>query len=308
MPVACCGAVTPQAPPIVDYAWRQQSVWSKTADQLKSASQWRWRLRMILTVAAAGLALAGSQLKPVSATASVVLTVVAAVVLAAVGLLRFQQDVEQTRRWTRARSVAEAMKAEVYVFLAQSGGGDTAEREGNLRDQIRRLEAEADDLQPYAQDVNPETRALPAVTDVNTYLDVRVRTSQLEKYYKPKARQMRRRLRWAKAIEVTLTLMAAALAAVATISENAAAWAAVVTTAVGAVTAYAASERYEFLWIEYSRTASELGRLLDLQTAADGHQLSGMELVKECEQVISVQNEAWMAKWGEKKSGKDKNL
>jgi hypothetical protein len=167
---------------------------------------------MILTVAAAGLALAGSQLKPVSATASVVLTVVAAVVLAAVGLLRFQQDVEQTRRWTRARSVAEAMKAEVYVFLAQSGG-DTAEREGNLRDQIRRLEAEADDLQPYAQDVNPETRALPAVTDVNTYLDVRVRTSQLEKYYKPKARQMRRRLRWAKAIEVTLTLMAAALAA-----------------------------------------------------------------------------------------------
>ena len=134
MPVACCGAVTPQAPPIVDYAWRQQSVWSKTADQLKSASLWRWRLRMILTVAAAGLALAGSQLKPVSATASVVLTVVAAVVLAAVGLLRFQQDVEQTRRWTRARSVAEAMKAEVYVFLAQSGGGDTAEREGNLRD------------------------------------------------------------------------------------------------------------------------------------------------------------------------------
>jgi hypothetical protein len=33
-----------------------------------------------------------------------------------------------------------------------------------------------------------------------------------------------------------------------------------------------------------------------------------MELVKECEQVISVQNEAWMAKWAEKKSGKDKNL
>ena len=73
------------------------------------------------------------------------------------------------------------------------------------------------------------------------------------------------------------------------------------TTAVGAVTAYVASERYEFLWIEYSRTVSELQRLLSRRTAADGHQLLGMDLVNECEQVISVQNQAWMAKWGEKK-------
>ena len=69
--------------------------------------------------------------------------------------------------------------------------------------------------------------------------------------------------------------------------------------------AYAASERYEFLWIEYSRTASELRRLLDRRTAADGRQLSGSELVGECEQVISVQNQAWMAKWGEESAATD---
>jgi hypothetical protein len=68
------------------------------------------------------------------------------------------------------------------------------------------------------------------------------------------------------------------------------------------VTAYVASQRYEFLWIEYSRTASELRRLLERRTAADGGQLSGAELVGECEQVISVQNQAWMAKWGEEDS------
>jgi hypothetical protein len=65
------------------------------------------------------------------------------------------------------------------------------------------------------------------------------------------------------------------------------------------VAAYVASARYEFLWIEYSRTASELQRLLDRRTASDGRTLSGSELVGECEQVISVQNQAWMAKWGE---------
>lgn len=60
-----------------------------------------------------------------------------------------------------------------------------------------------------------------------------------------------------------------------------------------------ASERYEFLWIEYSRTASELRSLLERWTAADGRPISDSELVGEREQVISVRNQAWMAKWGE---------
>jgi hypothetical protein len=54
--------------------------------------------------------------------------------------------------------------------------------------------------------------------------------------------------------------------------------------------------------VEYSRTASELRRLLGRGTAADGRLLSGPELVRECEQVISVQNQAWVAKWGEEDS------
>jgi len=72
-----------------------------------------------------------------------------------------------------------------------------------------------------------------------------------------------------------------------------------VTTGGGAIAAYVSSQRYEFLWIEYSRTASELRRLLDRRTAADGRPLSDPELVRGCEQVVSVQNQAWMAKLGE---------
>jgi hypothetical protein len=98
---------------------------------------------------------------------------------------------------------------------------------------------------------------------------------------------------------VTLALVAAALAALAAISPGVGAWAAVATTGAGAVAAYIAAERYELLWIEYSRTASELRRLVERRTSADGDRLSGSELVDACEQVISVQNQAWMAKWGE---------
>jgi hypothetical protein len=129
-------------------------------------------------------------------------------------------------------------------------------------------------------------------------MDVRVRESQLEKYYEPNTAKLRQRIWQLKAVQVTLALVAAGLAAVAAISPSVGAWAAVATTAGGAVTAYIAGQRYEFLWIEYSRTASELRRLLDRRTAADGSSLSGPELVAACEEVISVQNQGWMAKWG----------
>ena len=285
--------------PAVDWAWRRQSVWSQTADKLKATPQRSWRLRLGLTAAAAALALGGSQLKAASLPASVVLTVAAALALAAVGLLRGRQNVEQARRWTRARSVSEAIKTEVFMFLTRSGAYGEGDKDQRLEAEVQRLEHQAGDLQRYTEGVHPKTRPLPAVHDVDSYLDVRVRESQLEGYYEPRALLLRRQLRGAKTIEVALALVAAALAATAAISPNVGAWAAVVTTAGGAVAAYIAAERYEFLWIEYSRTASELRRLLDRRTSADGRPLSGSELVGTCEQVISVQNQGWMAKWGE---------
>lgn len=161
------------------------------------------------------------------------------------------------------------------------------------------MERDAGDLLRYTEGVQPKDRPLPAVTDLDSYLTVRVRQAQLEGYYEPKARLLRQRLRALKAVEVILSLVSAALAATAAVSPSVAAWAAVVTTAGGALAAYAAAERYEFLWIEYSRTASELRRLLNRRTAADGSPLSDSELIAGCEEVISVQNQGWMAKWGE---------
>lgn len=285
--------------PAVEWAWQRQSVWSQTAGRLKTGPSRLRTALLALTVVAAALALAGSQLKGASLPASVTLTVTAAVALAAVGLLRSRTNVEQVRRWTRARSVSEAIKTEVFLFLTQSGRYAGADRETKLEAEIQRLEREAADLHRYTSGIQPRKRSLPAIHDVDTYLDVRVRESQLENYYEPNAAKLRRRIGQLKAVEVTLALVAAGLAAVAAISPSVGAWAAVVTTAGGAVTAYIAAQRYEFLWIEYSRTTSELRRLLERRTAADGTALSGPELVAACEEVISVQNQAWMAKWGE---------
>jgi hypothetical protein len=293
------GVVTAPVIPAVEWAWQRQSVWSQTANKLKIGAQRQWTSRLGLTVAAAVFALAGSQLKTVSIQGSIVLAAAAAIAMAAVGLLRGRQNAEQMRRWTRARSVSEAIKTEVFMYLSGSGRYNAPDRGRLLEAEVQRLEHEASNLQPYTQRVQPRDRSLPAVHDVDSYLDVRVRQAQLEGYYEPKAHLMAQRLRTLKAVEVTLALVAAALAALAAVTPSVGAWAAVATTAGGAVAAYVASERYEFQWIEYSRTAGELRRLLDRRTAPDGRPLSGSELVSECEEVISILNQAWMAKWGE---------
>jgi hypothetical protein len=285
--------------PAAEWAWHRQSVWSQTADRLKEGPSRVRGLRLALTVAAAALALSASQVKAVSLGASIGLAAAAALALAGAGLLRGWVSPDQARRWTRARSVSEAVKTEMFLFLARSGAYEAADADRRLEAEVGRLEREAGDLQRYTAGVRATERSLPDVHDADSYLDVRVRQSLLEGYFEPKALLMRQRMRLLKAAEVTLALIAAALAATAAAWPGVAAWAAVVTTAGGAVAAYIAGERYEFLWIEYSRTASELRRLLSRRTAADGRPLSDSELVQECEQVISAQNQAWMAKWGE---------
>jgi hypothetical protein len=287
--------------PAAQWAWQRQSVWSQTANELKAGPSRARTWQLVLTVAAAALALAGSQLKKVSFPASLTLGVVAAVALAAVASLRGGTNTEQVRRWTRARSVSEAIKTEVYTYLTATGRYETPDRDARLEAEIQRLEYDARDLSPYTGGIQPVTRELPRVHDVESYLTVRVRDGQLRDYYDRHAAGLARRVWWLKRVQITLALVAAGLAAVASVSPSVAAWAAVATTAGGAVAAYVAAERYEFLWVEYSRTATELHRLLDRRTAADGRSLTDPELVAECEEVISVQNQAWMAKWGEEK-------
>ena len=135
-----CGLVT-AAIPALEWAWRRQSVWSQTADKLKAGTTRLQAVRLGLTVTAAALALAGSQLKAVSFPTSVALASVAAVVLAAVGLLRARQNVEQVRQWTRASSVSEALKTEVFLFLTRSGPYEGPDAERRLEAEVQRLGA-----------------------------------------------------------------------------------------------------------------------------------------------------------------------
>ena len=45
--------------------------------------------------------------------------------------------------WVRARSVSEALKTELYLFLTGSGRYTGPDREGRLTEEVDRLEADA---------------------------------------------------------------------------------------------------------------------------------------------------------------------
>ena len=286
----------------VEWAWDRQSVWSQTADSLKAGPRRARLARLGLVVAASACALGAAQVESTSTGLSNALAVAGGLVMAVTGLLGGLQSIDKVRDWTRARSVSEAIKSEVFVFLTRTGPYATAEADSRLEAEVNRLEQAAGILSGQAEGKEPEPRKLPDVTNVESYLQVRVRQSQLQNYYSPKAKTMKRRVRQFKALEVAFALCAAGLAALAARAPTVGVWATVATTAVGATVAYVAAERFELLWVEYSRTAAELRRLLDRRTDPQGQQLPGKDLVAACEGVISVQNQSWMATWGEEEA------
>ena len=69
----------------------------------------------------------------------------------------------------------------------------------------------------------------------------------------------------------------------------------VVTTVATAVAAYIAAARYDHLVIGYLRTAQRLEHLRQEQLA--GPAGAPAAFIDACEAAISVENQAWMARW-----------
>jgi hypothetical protein len=137
---------------------------------------------------------------------------------------------------------------------------------------------------------------LPSVNDVDSYSMVRVR-GQIDGHYRRKSGEMNRRAQWFRGIEIGLAVIAALLSATAAVSgqQGWSAWLPVVTTISAAVAAEAAVQRYSALAVEYARTYAELERLLR-DRAEPATADADDAFVHDAERVISLQNEAWMAR------------
>lgn len=251
---------------------------------------------LALTIGGAVLATLATRLAATQVTASSVLAITAAVAVGMVPVLRPWFTGPVLRDWTRARSVSEALKSEIYLYLARAGDYRSEERERRLRDSADRAQQQASDLLRYSADMQPVPRALPEVYDYASYLRVRV-DGQINGYYRPRARQLHKRLSQFRCVELTLAVTGVVLGALAaSVAEwGLSAWIAVVTTISAAVAAHVGASRYEYQLIEYLRTADELSRLRREAVAITSPAELDQHVVR-CERIISIQNEGWMAK------------
>ena len=286
-------------PELLDELWREQSVWSRTANRMKARIE-RARLGALLIVVAVALCATGATALHGSAPVlGRVLAGAAALGSAVLPLLRPAWSGVRLKDWTRARSVSEALKADVYLWLAGAGPFADDPHAVVLRERTDRLRRDAADLMSQCAGVDPADRDLPAVHDLPSFFAVRVH-GQYEDYYRAKVAFIAGRIRRFRLIEIGLGVLGAALgAAAAAFGASFAGWIAVLATAGTALSVHVSATRYEFQLIEFSRTAEEL-RQIAVAAAADGIGADELKaLAVRAERVISVENQGWMAKLAE---------
>lgn len=252
-------------------------------------------LVMVALVAVAGTTASALTAQSIPAR---VLAGAAALGAGALPLLRPRWSGSALQNWTRARSVSEGLKSEVYLWLAHAGPYRADAGEDLLRSRTEAVLAHGADLLRWQLGLAPGVRDLPPVHDPASYFVVRV-GQQIEEYYRPRARRLAEVVTRFRRLELALSLIAAGVAAYAAAADTSLApWIAAVTTVGTAVATHVAASRFEYQLIEYLRTAAELDRLRGrAEATSDPDELAA--LVAAAESVISVENQAWMAKLAE---------
>lgn len=292
--------MTPQTPTAAAAdAWRDQRRWSNAANALKSGIEF-WRTTALALAIAGALLATLATLVGLKTGLGQVLSLAAAVALAVVpGIRAGKLGTKTIEAWTRARSVSEGLKEEIYVYLTGTPPYDDADRDVKLGEKTFAIVKDAEDIDGHTIGQPDDDKPLPAVDNVESYLTNRVQP-QYDGFYRRSAANNKRRLDQFRRVEFGLAVLGAALGAMAAATKVNAVGAlvAVVTTVAAAITAHIAASRYEHLMITYQVTARRLrARVVQWRDSADHSPKAAARLVRDCEDVISRENESWMAAW-----------
>lgn len=296
---------------IVESAWRDQAIWSETANQLKAElTKWRNRaavagvLGAFLTTLAA--VLVGLDESWLWLRASIALA--GAVILSLVPYVaRTKASKVRVKEWVRARSASEALKETIYRYLigAQPFGEDSSP--ADLIKHCQEVKENVRDLSIHTASIKePPRKVRPIALTIDGYVESRV-NDQIERFYRPKGHENARAAKKLHDLEFKLGLLAVVMGALASASvapilpklSFIGPWVAVVTTATATVTSHLAASRYDHQAMTYLSTADRLAGLRDEWLANPNRYYPATitHFVDNCEHAISTENEAWLAEW-----------
>ncbi len=277
----------------------RQRIWSATATRLKDAIVRARVTALILGIVAAVLAVAAVQLADPQEGLARVLGIVAGVAAGTAPLVLRRAGTDRVRDWTRARSASEGLKSELYEYLAGGSAYVDADAGPQLAARTRAIEESMGDVLALTVGVATDATPMPDVHDAESYIAERVQ-DQIDHYYRPRAARLQTVVGRLRLVGDVLGIMAVGLgvAAGAGAPGQLAAWVPVVTTVAASLSAHIAASRYDHQIVEFLRTAQQLEHVIERH--AEGSLTDGA-MVDACEQVISVENQAWMTNWS--KSG-----
>ncbi len=285
-------------------AWTKQHMWSKTASRLKTRLTAARAVALLLTIAGAVLATAAGQLTSGTSAVGTAVAVGAAIAVGLAPLALRLAGSKAVQSWSRARGVSEALKSEIYTYLAGVGPYRGAGGDKQLAGRVGALSENAADLLRYTARVQSLSTDLPAVRDVSSYIEHRVRP-QIS-WYRDKAKSLETRLAVVKGTGLALAVLAVVLGAVSLKAGvgGASAWLPATATVAATVAAYAAWARYEYQVTAYLRTAESLESLLTQRYALGGTDAAADDdFVAHCERIVSDENKDWVTEWARPQSG-----
>jgi len=277
----------------VEGAWRRHRRWSIAAGNGRARLD-RWR-RVNLILLAVGAVLGAVAAQPswprgLTATAAGL----AAFALATAGIVQQRfLNADEVARWTGARAASEALKTEVFSYLAGVAPYDGTDRDRVLDTQVEAVQDKAAALMVDLQRTPPDDRALPEVHDLSSY--VANRASQQANWHRSKINehvQAARRIRWA---ELAATLTAALLGAIGAAfdTRGLAVWIGVATTIGAALAAHLSATQHDRIAASYATTADRLDLLIEHLPAEPDAGIRA-QFVADVESRLAAQNESWL--------------
>lgn len=209
---------------------------------------------------------------------------------------------EREKKWVVARSAAEALKSESWLYATSTAPYNTPEAEKTLLERVTNVRENTEDLHLVHISAEEKLKGLiKKPLSIEEYIETRAK-EQIEKFYMPTAAENNKlQNRWNLG-KHSFGVMGIVLGAIGGIglSKFTAGWVAVIGTITAAITAYLFAERYNYLSLSYQKTAQILEDHLAKWLISDKSEQAQAELIIGCESTISQENRTWMTELSKK--------